>query len=121
MAPNPSKAPWYFLGLQEMLVYFDPWAAGVVLPGLIIQIIAESDQGAFPGQVQRSCPADPDGCASYQDNTIFQLHRRINSLLGYITRLMTAFWTWSRFSASSNTTDRQPGPSVLSITSLLTS
>src|SRR4029078_5795075 len=28
--PNPSKAPWYFLGLQEMLVYFDPWLAGVV-------------------------------------------------------------------------------------------
>ncbi|MBI5368528.1 MAG: hypothetical protein HZA54_15950 [Planctomycetes bacterium] len=34
--PNPSKAPWYFLGLQEMLVYFDPWLAGVVLPTLII-------------------------------------------------------------------------------------
>lgn len=34
--PNPSKAPWYFLGLQEMLVYFDPWMAGVILPGLII-------------------------------------------------------------------------------------
>jgi len=34
--PNPSKAPWYFLGLQEMLVYFDPWHAGVVLPTLII-------------------------------------------------------------------------------------
>ena len=33
--PNPSKAPWYFLGLQEMLVYFDPWLAGVVLPTLI--------------------------------------------------------------------------------------
>ena len=31
VAPNPSKAPWYFLGLQEMLVYFDPWMAGVVL------------------------------------------------------------------------------------------
>ena len=34
--PNPSKAPWYFLGLQEMLVYFDPWLAGVVLPTMII-------------------------------------------------------------------------------------
>src|SRR5919109_1093655 len=34
--PNPSKAPWYFLGLQEMLVYFDPWLAGVVLPTFII-------------------------------------------------------------------------------------
>ncbi len=36
VAPNPSKAPWYFLGLQEMLVYFDPWMAGVVLPSMII-------------------------------------------------------------------------------------
>lgn len=34
--PNPTKAPWYFLGLQELLVYFDPWLAGVVLPSLII-------------------------------------------------------------------------------------
>jgi hypothetical protein len=34
--PNPSKAPWYFLGLQEMLVYFDAWMAGVVLPWLVI-------------------------------------------------------------------------------------
>ena len=30
--PNPSKAPWYFLGLQEMLVYYDPWIAGILLP-----------------------------------------------------------------------------------------
>jgi hypothetical protein len=36
VTPNPSKAPWYFLGLQEMLVFFDPAIAGVVLPCLII-------------------------------------------------------------------------------------
>lgn len=36
LTPNPAKAPWYFLGLQEMLVYFDPWIAGVILPALII-------------------------------------------------------------------------------------
>ncbi len=34
--PDPSKAPWYFLGLQELLVYFDPWIAGVMVPLLII-------------------------------------------------------------------------------------
>jgi Cytochrome b(C-terminal)/b6/petD len=35
-APNPAKAPWYFLGLQEMLVYYDPWYAGVILPTFIL-------------------------------------------------------------------------------------
>ncbi|MBN2291795.1 MAG: hypothetical protein JXM70_05180 [Pirellulales bacterium] len=36
VTPNPSKAPWYFLGLQEMLVYFDASIAGVILPVLMI-------------------------------------------------------------------------------------
>ncbi len=36
ITPNPSKAPWYFVGLQEMLVYYDPWMSGVVLPSLVL-------------------------------------------------------------------------------------
>ena len=40
--PNPSKAPWYFLGLQELLTMFHPMVAGVTIPGvgLIILIFA---------------------------------------------------------------------------------
>ena len=32
--PNPSKAPWYFLGLQELLTVFHPMVAGVTIPGI---------------------------------------------------------------------------------------
>ena len=40
--PNPSKAPWYFLGLQELLTMFHPMVAGVTIPGvgLIVLILA---------------------------------------------------------------------------------
>jgi hypothetical protein len=34
--PNPAKAPWYFLGLQELLHYFPPVVAGVLLPTLVV-------------------------------------------------------------------------------------
>jgi hypothetical protein len=36
LTPNPAKAPWYFAGLQELLTYFDPWLAGVILPAIIV-------------------------------------------------------------------------------------
>ena len=38
--PNPSKAPWYFLGLQELLTMFHPMVAGVTLPGVAIALLA---------------------------------------------------------------------------------
>ncbi len=37
--PNPSKAPWYFLGLQELLTMFHPMIAGVMIPGLVLGVM----------------------------------------------------------------------------------
>jgi len=38
--PNPSKAPWYFLGLQELLTMFHPMVAGVTVPGVALGVLA---------------------------------------------------------------------------------
>jgi hypothetical protein len=34
--PLDERAPWYFIGLQELLIYFDPWLAGVVIPSILL-------------------------------------------------------------------------------------
>jgi menaquinol-cytochrome c reductase cytochrome b/c subunit len=39
LTPNPSKAPWYFLGLQELLTMFHPMVAGVTIPGMGIFVL----------------------------------------------------------------------------------
>ena len=36
LTPNPAKAPWYFLGLQELLHFFPPFAAGILIPTLVV-------------------------------------------------------------------------------------
>jgi menaquinol-cytochrome c reductase cytochrome b/c subunit len=52
--PNPSKAPWYFLGLQELLRYFHPQVAGVTIPQVVIIILM-----AFPF-IDRNPSTRPD-------------------------------------------------------------
>jgi menaquinol-cytochrome c reductase cytochrome b/c subunit len=52
--PNPSKAPWYFLGLQELLRYFHPQVAGVTIPTVIIIVLM-----AFPF-IDRNPSTRPD-------------------------------------------------------------
>ncbi len=56
--PNPSKAPWYFLGLQELLTMFHPMVAGVTIPGMgiFLLILAPYMDCAEPVQQARgSC------------------------------------------------------------------
>src|SRR6201981_1868062 len=36
LTPNPAKAPWYFLGLQELLPFFPPFVAGILIPTLVV-------------------------------------------------------------------------------------
>lgn len=67
-SPNPAKAPWYFVGLQELLVYFDPWIGGVLLPVMTITGLA-----CLP-----YCDPDPAG-AGY-----FSFERRKYSITMYL-------------------------------------
>ena len=53
--PNPAKAPWYFLGVQELLVYFDAWLAGVVIPLVVVAALV-----AIP-----FLDSDPHGAGQY--------------------------------------------------------
>ena len=39
-SPNPAKAPWYFMGIQELLLHFHPLVGAVVIPGLALAALA---------------------------------------------------------------------------------
>jgi menaquinol-cytochrome c reductase cytochrome b/c subunit len=39
LTPNPAKAPWYFLGLQELLHFFPPFVAGILIPTLVVIVL----------------------------------------------------------------------------------
>ncbi|MBI5099982.1 MAG: hypothetical protein HZB30_12185 [Nitrospirae bacterium] len=76
---NPSKAPWYFVGLQELLVYFDPWIAGVMIPAIIILCL----------MVIPYIDRDPHGSGEYT----FSLRKLaiINFIFGFLMWLILIF------------------------------
>ncbi|MFI5180777.1 MAG: hypothetical protein ACHQPI_05260 [Thermoanaerobaculia bacterium] len=81
--PNPAKAPWYFLGLQELLHYFPPVVAGVLLPGLVVLALvvipyARVNLNAGPFWAERS----PKRMAA------------VAAVLGAIVVLFAAFACW---------------------------
>jgi quinol-cytochrome oxidoreductase complex cytochrome b subunit len=78
--PNPAKAPWYFLGLQEMLHYFPPVIAGALLPALVIFALT----------------AIPYFKINIEEKGLFQKDRKRHLLIFYI---LTAGLLWRSLAA----------------------
>jgi menaquinol-cytochrome c reductase cytochrome b/c subunit len=79
--PNPAKAPWYFLGLQELLHYFPPVVAGVLIPGLVVVAMV----------------VIPYFRANLEDRGFLEApSRRQMSVLTTLTAALAAFLIWWR-------------------------
>lgn len=78
VTPNPAKAPWYFLGLQEMLHYFPPIVAGVLIPTLLVVALVVIPY--FNINIR------PDG--------VFLKNRRRNLTVFYIVAASLSLFLW---------------------------
>jgi hypothetical protein len=89
LTPNPSKAPWYFLGLQELLRYFHPMIAGVIIPTLILVGLA-----AFP-YVDRNPSTKPgDRKLAIMIFTILFMFGATLTIIGSFFRGEGFNWVW---------------------------
>lgn len=88
--PNPSKAPWYFLGLQELLRYFHPMVAGVTIPGIVglvgLMIIPYADKNPSVKPENRKF--------AYVLMSMFLLGSTILTLVGSFFRGPGFNWVW---------------------------
>jgi menaquinol-cytochrome c reductase cytochrome b/c subunit len=89
LTPNPSKAPWYFLGLQELLRYFQPMIGGIVIPTFLLVGLA-----AIP-YVDRNPSARPgDRKIAITMFTMMFMFGAVLTIIGCFFRGPGYNWTW---------------------------
>jgi menaquinol-cytochrome c reductase cytochrome b/c subunit len=89
LTPNPAKAPWYFLGLQEILHYFPPTVAGVLIPTGVLVALA-----ALPYIDRNPSRAFEDRKLSISVFTIMAVFFAIATLMGSFFRGSGWQWVW---------------------------
>ena len=89
LTPNPAKAPWYFLGLQEELHYFPPTVAGVLLPALVLVGLA-----LVPYLDRNPSRAFADRKLSITLFTMFAIFFAVTVLIGSFFRGSGWLWVW---------------------------
>ena len=89
VTPNPAKAPWYFLGLQELLHYFPPSSAGVLVPGLVLTALA-----ILPYVDRNPSRAYADRKVAITTFTMFLIFWAVVTLAGSFFRGPGWVWEW---------------------------
>ena len=89
LTPNPAKAPWYFLGLQEILHYFPPTVAGVLVPTGVLVALA-----ALPYIDRNPSRAFEDRKLSISVFTIIAVFFAVATLMGSFFRGSGWQWVW---------------------------
>ena len=89
LTPNPAKAPWYFLGLQEELHYFPPTVAGVMVPALTLVGLA-----MVPYLDRNPSRAYADRKLSITLFTMFAIFFAVTVLIGSFFRGSGWLWVW---------------------------
>jgi hypothetical protein len=84
LTPNPAKAPWYFLGLQELLHYFPPVVAGILIPTLVVIALV----------IIPYSKVNIEGRAFWEVNGA-QKFRVVLAVLAALLLLMAAFEAWT--------------------------
>jgi len=89
VTPNPAKAPWYFLGLQELLHYFPPTTGGVLVPGLVLVALA-----VLPYIDRNPSRAYADRKVAIITFTMFLIFWAVVTLAGSFFRGPGWLWVW---------------------------